>query len=230
MQYLKFDKHSYYLYITTTVHTRIQSAHTTFLQRKHHGLHIPYIPNQQLKIFARELDVRLKISEPLHYKAYSHVPDLLHSSAITIIHITSPTWLEAISTHIVYTFVTSTNLSFPTSSKLFSVTYKHLLFWVSYHQFSPIPTQRNSPSTEFRSTRTIFTDYHELNNSLTSFLNITTTRSTIIPHNHQHLQRVYKSNEINTILTNTHYLYLIAIFMYIFFVECRIWFYQNTPM
>ena len=94
--YLMFDKRTHNLYLSATSHTRTQPTHATFLDRTHHGLHIPSMLNHQLKSCARELDVRLNSNAPLQsafprarltamYQNYIRAPNLVHAASRYII-------------------------------------------------------------------------------------------------------------------------------------------------
>ena len=74
---LAFDRALHFKYITATKHTVEQPAHTTFLSRDHHGLHIPSLLLTQLQGRPRELDVRLNSPD-----STQHAPPLARLAAM----------------------------------------------------------------------------------------------------------------------------------------------------
>ena len=140
-----FDKRTHNLYLSATSHTRTQPAHATFLDRTHHGLHIPSMLNQQLKSCARELDVRLNSKEPLQSAFPRARLAALHQN-----HTTHPilcTQPVATSVPMVYTFAMQTNPSSPTRFKHYSTT-PTILYSSDNHDHPPrTQTTRHSTST-----------------------------------------------------------------------------------
>ena len=57
----------HFKYIAATNHTVTQLAHTTFLSRDHHSLHITSLLLTQLQGRAREIDVRHNSPDPMQH-------------------------------------------------------------------------------------------------------------------------------------------------------------------
>ena len=84
-QCLAFDKKVHHTYRRTTKSTITQPSHATFLDRTHHGLHIPSLLVNQLKSRARELDVRLNSAD-----ANQHAPPRARLAALKQNHRGTP--------------------------------------------------------------------------------------------------------------------------------------------
>ena len=83
------------MYLTGTTHTRTQLTHATFIDRKHHGSHIPFLLNQQLKSCAREIDANLN-STKLLQSALPHT----RLAAIHHNHINTPNLMDVTSIYL----------------------------------------------------------------------------------------------------------------------------------
>ena len=82
---LSFDRKVHSTYRRATKSTITQPPHATFIDRAHHGLHIPSLLVNQLKSRARELDVRLNSTDP-----HQHAPPRARLAALSNNHRSTP--------------------------------------------------------------------------------------------------------------------------------------------
>ena len=214
---LKFDKRTHNLYLATTAHTQTQPAHATFLNRRHHHLHIPSMLNQQLKSCARELDVRPDSNEPfqsafprarlaaLHHN-HTRTPNLIHQAC------------HYISTYGIH--------HRDADQLIITNTLQTLLHHTDSSPLLGIPPQNNtilnpSPFNIIGDgpTHLPLTHRQHLHNSLTKLISTQTTHPADIAVDHRHLPHLNTHTTITTALTQAHCLYLTDIDMYLTFAE-----------